>query len=103
MQEVTSSDIDQFVQGGSLTVVDCYAPWCAPCRVLKPKLESISKDFEDVLFLTLNIDEAPDFVKAHRIRSIPTLLFFKSGSVVHTMVGVPSEKLLEEKIEAYRK
>lgn len=103
MQEVTSSNIEQFIQHDTLTIVDCYATWCAPCRVLRPKLESVSRDFEDVLFLALDIDSSPDFVKAHGIRSIPTLLFFKSGSLVHTMVGVPSEKLLEEKIEALRK
>lgn len=101
MQEVSSVEVDQFVQSDTLTIVDCYAPWCAPCHALKPKLEAISQDFSTVTFLALNIDASPEFVKAHGIRSVPTLLFFKSGSVVHTMVGVPSEKLLEDKIKAH--
>lgn len=102
MKEVSSVEVDQLVQSDTLTIVDCYAPWCAPCRALKPKLEAISQDFSNVNFLALNIDVSPEFVKAHGIRSVPTLLFFKSGSVVHTMIGLPSEKLLEDKIKAYQ-
>jgi len=99
MREIVSSEVADLVRGDRLVVVDCYAPWCALCRALKPMLEDFSRRFGDVTFVALNIDSCPEFTTEHGIRSIPTLLFYRSGEVVRTLTGVPSESVLREKIE----
>jgi thioredoxin len=104
MREVSASEVRSLITNGSLMVVDCYAPWCGPCGALKPRLEAVSKDYEDkgVEIVTLNVDENQDFAKEHDVRSIPTLLFYKSGKVVHEMHGVPSEKRICDKLDELR-
>lgn len=102
MREVSVGEVESLVQGDGLTIVDCYAPWCGPCQTLKPSLESLSQCYTDVTFLALNIDGAMEFTMEHGIRSIPTLLFYRSGRVVCTVTGVPSGSVLQEKIEAHR-
>lgn len=102
MREVDVGEVESLIQGEGLTVVDCYAPWCGPCRVLKPKLESMSQRFSNVTFLALNVDNATEFTMQRGIRSIPTLLFYKSGSIVCTVTGVPSDAVLLEKIEEHQ-
>lgn len=100
MRDVSASDVKTLVASSNLTIVDCWAPWCGPCRMLTPRLEALSKDeeFASVSFLALNVDNNADFAQEHNIRSIPTLLFYKGGEVVHTMMGVPNEKTLAAKI-----
>lgn len=100
MREVNDNEVRSLVANESLTVVDCWAPWCGPCRMLTPRLEALSKDSEflDVNFVALNVDDNQEFTQQHNIRSIPTLLFYKGGEVVHTMTGVPNEKVLAAKI-----
>ena len=105
MKEVNATEAAEISSADTLTIIDCYAPWCGPCGALKPRLEAVSKDYEDkgVEIVTLNVDENQDFAKEHDVRSIPTLLFYKSGKVVHEMHGVPSEKRICDKIEELRK
>lgn len=100
MREVSASEVNDVVASAGLTIVDCWAPWCGPCRMLTPRLEALSKDeeFAGVNFLALNVDNNEAFARSHNIRSIPTLLFYKEGKVVHTMMGVPNEKVLAAKI-----
>ena len=101
MREVDASEVAGLVQKDRLTVVDCYAPWCGPCQVLRPKLESLSQKLVNVTFIALNIDGCPEFTTEHNVRSIPTLLFYKSGELVRTLMGIPSESFLREKIEEH--
>lgn len=100
MREVSTSEVNEIVASTGLTIVDCWAPWCGPCRMLTPRLEALSKDeeFLGVSFLALNVDHNEEFARQHGIRSIPTLLFYKEGKVIHTMTGVPNEKVLAAKI-----
>ena len=100
MRDVNADDVSALVANSNLTIVDCWAPWCGPCRMLTPRLEALSKDeeFAGVNFLALNVDNNEAFAREHNIRSIPTLLFYKGGEVVHTMMGVPNEKVLAAKI-----
>ena len=103
MRDVNADDVKTLTSTSGLTIVDCWAPWCGPCRTLTPRLEALSKDeeFAGVQFLALNVDDNADFARELGVRSIPTLIFYKGGDVVHTMTGVPNERILTAKIAEY--
>jgi thioredoxin 1 len=105
LREINSEDIAGITQAATLTIVDCYATWCGPCSALKPRLEAVCEEYKDkgVDIVALDVDKNESFAKEHEIRSIPTLLFYKSGEVVHTMHGVPNEKRICDKIEQLQK
>ena len=76
-------------------LVDFWASWCGPCRMLSPVIDQLSQERPDVKFGKVNVDEQPDLARAFRIMSIPTVAVFKSGSIVHQSVGVVPKKTLE--------
>ncbi|MEM2905381.1 MAG: thioredoxin [Candidatus Bathyarchaeia archaeon] len=97
---VTDVSFDKVVQGAEAVVVDCWAPWCAPCRMLAPVLEELAQAYAGkVTFAKLNTDENPLTAERFGIMSIPTLLFFKGGKLVDTVVGVVPRAYLEAKVK----
>lgn len=95
---VTEADFDAVVLGSELPVlVDFWAPWCNPCRMLGPVIDEIADEVDGkALVCKVNIDEEQDLAQEYRVMSIPTLLFFKDGKVVNQLVGVrPKEELLD--------
>ncbi len=100
LREVTSREFDVHVlQGGRPTVVDFYAPWCGPCRMLAPLLEEIAGRYGDrVQFVKVNIDEAPDLANRYRVSGVPTLVLFFGGNEVDRVVGLPPQAVLDQKI-----
>jgi len=102
MREVETTEAEELIQREGLTVLDLHAVWCAPCRMLRPRLEALSEEYGDIDFLSMDVDKNEAFARQFGIRSIPTLLFFKGGQVVHTVTGVPSEKSLSEQLERHR-
>ena len=90
------------VQSHSLVVVDCWAPWCGPCRIVSPILEDMAKDYAGtILFSKLNVDENPRVAMQYQIMSIPTLLVFKGGRLVDRIIGAMPRPMLEQKIRPH--
>lgn len=89
--EITNSDLP--------VVVDFWAEWCAPCRMMAPILEEIKREYQGKIKVgKLNVDENSTIAGQYRIMGIPTLLFFRSGKIVDKVVGIVSRKTLDDKI-----
>ncbi|KAM9954963.1 hypothetical protein ACTFIW_000793 [Dictyostelium discoideum] len=85
------------VTSTDLVLVDFYADWCGPCRMLTPVLEQLHDDQKETLSIVkIGIDKAQDIAHRHKITSIPTLLFFKDGAMVKQVVGLKSLQDLQE-------
>ena len=96
---ITGSDFDAVVTGSDKPVlVDFWAPWCGPCRALGPVIDQVSQEMSDRLAVyKCNVDDEADLATRFRIVSIPTLILFKGGTPVHTMVGnMPKASLVSE-------
>ncbi len=85
---VTDADFTEVVEkSDELVLVDFWASWCGPCKMLGPIYEEVSDEVEGVTFTKLNVDENPSSASRYRVGSIPTVLAFKNGQVVDTMIG----------------
>jgi thioredoxin 1 len=97
--EIDQSSFDSTVQANPKLVVDCWAPWCGPCRMMGPIIDKMAKENAGkVAFAKLNVDENPQISQSYRIMAIPTLLFFKDGKVVDQIVGLVPKEEIEEVI-----
>ena len=86
--EVKDSTFDDFVKANKIVIIDCWAPWCGPCRSLSPIIEELAKEFEGkIAFGKLNTDENENIPMRFNISAIPTLLVFKNGEMVDRIVG----------------
>ena len=87
-------EFDEIIASGSV-VVDFYASWCSPCRALAPILEDIDAELNDITIVKVDVDEVSILASRYGVMSIPTLLFFKDGSLVHEQIGLlPPNQLL---------
>jgi len=101
---VSDSEFQGFVKKHHLAIIDCWAPWCGPCRMLSPVIDELAKVYQGkVAFGKLNTDENQKTAMSFGIMSIPTLLFFKNGELVDKQVGAPPRPQLEAKINAFMK
>ena len=94
--KVTDADIETNIKKYPLMVVDCWAPWCGPCRMIGPIIEELAKEMQGkIVFGKLNVDENRETSMKYGIMSIPALLVFKNGNLVDNIIGaMPKEMLL---------
>lgn len=84
------------IEKEGLKLVDFYADWCGPCRMLGPVLEDLSQDINDVEFFKINVDNDGELAQAYQVSSIPTLILFKDGKIVDKKIGfLPKDVLVE--------
>jgi thioredoxin 1 len=101
--EVTSQNFEEEVLKSEKPVlVDFWAPWCGPCRMLTPHVEALAKETADRLkVVKLNTDEAQDIAGRYNVLSIPTLILFKGGQIVEQLVGMMPKQQIASKIEPH--
>jgi thioredoxin 1 len=99
VQDVTDETFDAFVKESPVAVIDCWAAWCAPCRFLSPVVEELAREHGEVSFGKLNVDENREVTVRFGIMSIPTLLYFKDGSLVDKTIGALPKEAVENRLK----
>jgi len=100
---VDESFDEQVLKSSSPVMVDFWAPWCGPCRMVSPvveKLSELEKYAGKFKFCKLNVDEGPKTATRYKVMAIPTLMFFKNGEIADTVVGAMPESALQSKVDA---
>ena len=90
MDSVNELIFDDIINTDNLTIIDFSATWCMPCRLLAPILEEVANAMDNVNFYNIDIDDSEDIAKRYRIFSVPTLMAFKQGKVIDSLVGLNS-------------
>ena len=102
IQHVDEQSFRQLIESEKLVLVDFWAPWCEPCKLIAPVLEELSAEIGDKAdIVKLNVDDHPSIAAEMKINGIPTLKLFRRGNILRTMVGLQAKQGLKELIELY--
>jgi thioredoxin 1 len=103
ISELTDQDFESTVKNSELlAVVDFWATWCGPCRAVAPIVDELAEEYQGrVRVYKVDVDANPRSASSYSVRSIPSILFFKGGSVVDTVIGAAPKSKLKEKIEQH--
>ncbi|MCG2825661.1 MAG: thioredoxin [Thermoplasmatales archaeon] len=102
VEKVTDESFELFISSNPAVVVDCYADWCGPCKMMSPVIDVLSEEYNGkIVFGKLNVDENRTITAKYNIMSIPTLFIFKDKTLVETVVGAVSKEQLKEKLGKY--
>lgn len=99
MQITSISEFEEFINSDRLTVVDFFATWCGPCKMLGPVFQSVSDELNTkVNFVKIDIDQFNEIASKYQVASVPTIIYFKNGNVVDKTVGFMDSDTLKNKI-----
>jgi len=102
VEKITDESFELFISSNPAVVVDCYADWCGPCRMMNPVIDALSEGYNGkIVFGKLNVDENREISAKYSVMSIPTLLIFKDKTLMETVVGTVSKEQLKEKLGKY--
>lgn len=102
MEHVTAQNFEEKVANADTPVVlDFYADWCGPCRILGPRFEALAEEISDAQFYKVNVDNASELAARFGVQSIPTILVFKNGELVERGMGAMPKDQLEEMVEKH--
>jgi thioredoxin 1 len=100
LTEVTDNNFAaEVLEAGQPVLVDFWAPWCGPCRIIAPHLEELDSERDDLTVVKMNVDENPQTAAKYGIMSIPTLILFKNGEVAKQVVGALPKSRLQAELE----
>lgn len=98
---ITSENFETLKKGDKPLVIDFWATWCGPCRMIAPIIEKMAKKYEGQIVVgKCDVEENEDLATMYNIRNIPTVLFFKNGIVIDKLVGAQGEAVVDEKFQA---
>lgn len=97
LKEINDKEFEEVIKTGKV-LVDCFANWCGPCKMLSPVIDELSNEKKDYSFYKLDVDKSSDVVMKYNVMSIPTLLVFNDGKLVNTIVGLRSKSELENEL-----
>jgi thioredoxin len=99
--EITDANLKNYLSDSKPLVIDFWAEWCGPCRMIAPLIDELHKEYDGKVNIgKVNVDENDEISAEYGIRNIPTLLFFKNGGLVDKHVGAATKTVLEEKIKS---
>ena len=99
--ELTDANFDEHINSGKPVVIDFWAEWCGPCRMVGPMVEELAAEYDGKAIIgKLDVDNNPGVTSKFGIRNIPTVLFFKNGSLADKQVGVAPKATLKQKLDA---
>ena len=100
--ELNSKNLEDAIKNNPSLVVDCWAPWCGPCRMMSPVIDELATDLKGkITFGKLNTDENQDMAAKYQVQAIPTLLIFKDGKLADRKVGALPKKVLAGELTKY--
>ena len=102
MKIVNNEELNELKKEGNL-VVDFFADWCGPCKMLGPVMETVAEAYPEVTFVKVNVDDEPELAESYGIMSIPSVFMLKDGEVVKQFLGVQQEAAIRQMLdEAYK-
>ena len=94
--EIKEKEFKGIISKEGKILIDCYAPWCGPCKLLSPIIDELAEETKNCKFYKLNIDDAEDISREYGIMSIPTLLLFENGELLTKTIGLKSKEELKK-------
>lgn len=100
MREINSQELEQLKSEGKKMLVDIFATWCGPCKALMPKLEQMSTNYQNIDFVSLDVDKNMEFCKSLGVRSVPTVLIYDGQKLINSSTGNQPESFYKKILDS---